>query len=83
MNLYEERDFIDDPAIAKWFTKHMMAMTEEDLLSKVAIAAELAYRDSEIEKLIMSLERLANEFDSKHSVVASRYVAERLLTLLG
>lgn len=52
---------IDDPVkhyarrntfvLGKFYTNHVMSMTEENLHSKNDIAAELAYRDAEIEKL--------------------------------
>lgn len=40
------------------FMKHMLAMTNEDLHSKAAIAVELAYRDWQIEQLREALKGL-------------------------
>lgn len=47
-NLYEERDIIEQ---GEHYTKHISAMTCEGLNSKSAIAAELAHRDIETERL--------------------------------
>jgi len=47
-NLYAERDIIN---LGKLYTEHVSHMTSEDLHSKSAIAAELAFRDNEIAKL--------------------------------
>jgi len=49
--LYAERDVEDSDALYDSYMKHISAMTTEDLHSKSAIAAELAYRDVQIEKL--------------------------------
>lgn len=46
--LYNERDVM---AQGEHYIKHVSAMTSEDLHSKVDIAAELAHRDIEIERL--------------------------------
>ena len=40
------------------FEKHLMAMTEEDLHTKGAIAAELAFRDCKISRLERDIEQL-------------------------
>lgn len=47
-NLYAERD---PYKLEPYFARHMAALTDEDLRSKSAIAAELAHRDSRIEEL--------------------------------
>jgi len=47
-NLYAERD---PRELEPHFSRHMMAMTAEDLHRKAAIAEELAYRDKRIEEL--------------------------------
>ena len=46
--LYKERDVIVQ---GQYYVDHVNAMTEEELNSKSEIAAELAHRDIEIEKL--------------------------------
>jgi len=46
--LYAERDYM---AQGTYYTRHVSAMTGEGLHAKSAIAAELAHRDMEIEKL--------------------------------
>lgn len=48
MKLYAERDIID---LGEYYTKHISAMTDEGLHSKSDIAAELAFRDAEIDRL--------------------------------
>jgi hypothetical protein len=47
-NLYAERDIIEQ---GKHYSQHTSAMTSEGLHSKSDIAAELAHRDIEIERL--------------------------------
>ncbi|MBV1928680.1 MAG: hypothetical protein KUG81_04130 [Gammaproteobacteria bacterium] len=49
---YKERD-IDE--LGGHYTKHVVAMTMEELHSKAAIAAELAFRDNQIEELTAKL----------------------------
>lgn len=49
---YAERDIIEQ---GDYYTKHVDAMTGESLHSKSAIAAELAHRDIEIERLRTAL----------------------------
>jgi hypothetical protein len=46
--LYTERDIIEQ---GDYYSRHTSAMTGEDLHSKSDIAAELAHRDIEIDKL--------------------------------
>lgn len=48
MKLYAERNIID---LCEYYTKHISAMTAEGLHSKSDIAAELAFRDAEIDRL--------------------------------
>lgn len=48
MTEYAERDL---DAIGEHYAKHVSAMTLEGLHAKSAIAAELAWRDAEIERL--------------------------------
>ena len=60
---YGERDAM---ALGEFYTKHVMAMTEESLHSKAAIAAELAHRDAEIvfkDRTIESLKRQMQVLD--------------------
>lgn len=45
------RDVIDLDKKGNYFSKHMEAMTEENLVKKDKIAAELAWRDCEIDRL--------------------------------
>ena len=53
MNLYYERDIEE---LGHLYVMHVDAMTREHLHSKSAIAAELAVRDHEIQKLKTRLE---------------------------
>lgn len=48
MKLYSERDIVD---LGEYYTKHISAMTSENLRSKSDIASELAFRDAEIDRL--------------------------------
>lgn len=61
MNLYAERN---ERELGEHYTKHVSAMTGEDLHSKAAIAAELAYRDARIEKL----EKALIDFKERYSL---------------
>lgn len=49
MKLYTNRN--QSRNLGSYFIQHMLAMTAEDLSSKSDIAAELAWRDSECDKL--------------------------------
>ena len=53
--LYAERDHL---AQGNFYTRHVMAMTEEGLHRKSAIAAELAHRDMDIARLRAALMEL-------------------------
>jgi len=58
MSEYAERDPV---ALGEYYMKHLVAMTSEKLHAKSEIAAELAFRDAEIERLkhVPLIERLA------------------------
>lgn len=58
--LYGERNLEE---LGQHFTNHLSAMTSEDLHSKSDIAAELAYRDSVIEKLNNDIENYIIEIE--------------------
>lgn len=47
-NMYSDRN---PEEFEPYYSRHVMAMTREGLYAKSAIAAELAYRDKEIERL--------------------------------
>ncbi len=49
--LYADRDIISLDKAGNFYSKHVSAMTREGLHSKSDIAAELAFRDYEIERL--------------------------------
>ena len=53
--LYANRDIEGQ---GQYYLDHIMAMTGEDLYSKSAIAAELAHRDIEIDKLKKEVQQL-------------------------
>lgn len=55
--LYAKRDHY---ALSPHFERHMLALTSEELQSKSAIAAELAHRDAEIERLTLEF-RLSSQ----------------------
>lgn len=48
---YAERDIMELDELGGYYTRHVMAMTGENLHSKSDIAAELAFRDMQIEKM--------------------------------
>lgn len=51
MNQYAERDPMELDKAGDYYCRHVSAMTKEGLHSKSAIAAELAHRDLEIDRL--------------------------------
>lgn len=55
---YTERDAL---ALEPHYSRHMLAMTREELNGKWEIAAELAYRDSEIERLRTAFTKVAHD----------------------
>ena len=58
---YGKRDIIKQ---GKHYTSHVMAMTSEELHSKSDIAAELAHRDIEIDKLLALIKQSADSLSS-------------------
>lgn len=53
----------DTEALAPYFYNHLVAMTNEQLHSKAAIAAELAHRDAEIDRLTNENTELRKDHD--------------------
>lgn len=51
MNQYKQRDLEQLDKQGGYYSRHVEAMTTEGLFSKSAIAAELAVRDAEIDRL--------------------------------
>jgi hypothetical protein len=77
MTEYAERDPRD---LGEHYIKHVSAMTGEGLHSKAAIAAELAYRDSEIERLRFSCSELSRDaLDATFEIERLRSENERLI----
>lgn len=64
--LYAERDTED---LGQHYTNHLNAMTSENLHNKSDIAAELAYRDSIIEKLNCEIYSLQCSVDDLKSEI--------------
>lgn len=58
--MYEKRNTIE---LGEYYTRHVYAMTAEQLHSKADIAAELAYRDKEIDRLKESLSNIADPIE--------------------
>lgn len=56
---YGERDIMALDKAGNYYSRHVMAMTAEKLHSKSAIAAELAWRDMEIDRLKAAARNLA------------------------
>lgn len=67
---YKNRDLIPLQTGKNLFMKHFVAITTENLNSKSKIAAELAYRDSVIDKLREALEACdeAMEYMSEYDI---------------
>ena len=57
-NNYETRDIEELDAAGGYYTRHVDAMTSEQLDSKSKIAAELAYRDFTIDQMQAELDVL-------------------------
>lgn len=55
MTEYAERDIMQLDENGDHYSRHVSAMTGEELHSKSAIAAELAYRDDRIQKMEIAL----------------------------
>lgn len=68
---YAERDIVKQGA---YYTKHVSAMTGEALHSKSAIAAELAHRDIEIDRLWRELGECAAGWDTGKLALAENAV---------
>ena len=66
-NLYAERD---TPALGEFYTRHVMAMTAEGLHAKSAIAAELAYRDANIDILTNNVEEAQMDVSHYEGLIA-------------
>ena len=66
-NLYSERDIIEQ---GDHYSRHTSAMTGEGLHSKSDIAAELAHRDIEIERLQARVSELYSALDNVNERLA-------------
>lgn len=73
---YAERDII---AQGDYYTRHISAMTGEDLNSKSDIAAELAHRDMEIDRL-RSMLNVRDRLNSEKNVQNAKLAADRQRT---
>ena len=60
MRHYAQRDLEALDVPVPYFSRHMAAMTDEGLFEKGAVAAELGWRDMEIDELKKKVERLRN-----------------------
>ncbi|QBQ80993.1 hypothetical protein HdK1rev_00090 [Escherichia phage vB_EcoS_HdK1] len=58
VRLYQERDAFELDKAGGFYSRHVMAMTSEQLHSKSAIAAELGHRDMRIDQLEKELQAL-------------------------
>jgi len=58
---YKKLNGHDPVTLEPYFSKHMLAMTEEDLHNKADIAVELAYRDKRIAELEQELAEMDEE----------------------
>jgi maltooligosyltrehalose synthase len=64
--LYAERDIEE---LEPYYTRHISAMTTEQLNSKRRIAAEFAHRDKRIEELEARIRALQEMLEQAHGVV--------------
>lgn len=62
VKLYAERDLEMLDMANNYYSRHVMAMTEEGLNSKSSIAAELAYRDWIIDEQQKELQKYKDQF---------------------
>lgn len=62
VKLYAERDLEMLDMTNNYYSRHVMAMTEEGLNSKSSIAAELAYRDWIIDEQQKELQKYKDQF---------------------
>ncbi|AXH72139.1 MAG: Eae protein [Siphoviridae sp. ctdc_1] len=67
---YALRDAMEMDIAGGHYSRHVSAMTREELNSKSDIAAELGWRDWQIEKLQQQVDALAAENASTKSVIA-------------
>lgn len=67
----------DPEELEPYYTRHVMAMTDEDLRAKCDIAAELAHRDKMIDEAISILET------SRAWPTAGRHFANKIKKRLG
>jgi hypothetical protein len=65
MNKHYRKYEMTDEELDQWAFPHVMAMTGENLHSKVEIAEELGYRDMQIDRL-KQLEVLCQKLRSAH-----------------
>lgn len=71
---YKQREFNDRDWQNHYF-KHVNAMTAEGLHSKSDIAAELAFRDSVVERYRAALEQIKLYHENIHGAKASTFIA--------
>ena len=60
---YEYRDAMQLDEAGEYYFRHVMAMTAENLHSKSDIAAQLGYRDQQIDTLLAAHQRLEGEVE--------------------
>lgn len=72
--LYAERDPMQQDVEGNYYCKHVSAMTDEDLHSKSAIAAELAHRDIVIDRLKVKQESWGSQMAQKENEVTKHKV---------
>lgn len=65
MKHYAERDHMAQDAAGNYYSQHVSAMTAEGLHAKSDIAAELAHRDMEIDRLRAELNKWVRWFDGE------------------
>lgn len=87
--LYAERDAAALDAAGNYYSKHVSAMTAEDLHAKSAIAAELGHRDAVIDELSHkagTLDRFIELLQDREKNGGNEYVqsvASSMLDLVG
>ncbi|KAA1217093.1 hypothetical protein AWJ09_04325 [Vibrio cholerae] len=69
MSEYQERDLMELDKVGNHYSKHVLAMTREDLRSKSDIAAELGYRDMVIDKLTEEHKKLREALEKSQRLM--------------
>ena len=83
MKQYAIRDIMALDKVGEYYSRHVLAMTQEQLHEKCDIAAELAWRDHQIDRLEFNLgEALSWRENDKAKIERLRNAAKAVLQTL-